>query len=87
MLPAERDELLIRIDEKVKALPKMEHHLEKINGHMEDHSKRITVIEVERKVEKEKQRVSKKAKVGYGTGVLSIMFLVVNAIATQQGWW
>ena len=67
MKPAERDELLIRIDQKVQdSLPKIEKHLEKINGHLDDHSKRITIIEV-------KSKMSKKAISYYISGGVALL--------------
>jgi len=67
MKAAERDELLIRIDQKVQdSLPKIEEHLEKINGHLDDHSYRITTMEA-------KQKVSKKAITGYVTGGFALV--------------
>lgn len=67
MKTSERDELLIRIDEKVQnSLPRIEKHLEKINGHLDNHSYRITTMEA-------KQKVSKKALTGYITGGFALV--------------
>ena len=67
MKPSERDELLIRIDQKVQdSLPRIEEHLGKINGHLDDHSKRITIIET-------KNKVSKKAMAGYISGAFALV--------------
>jgi len=73
MKPSERDEVLIRIDQKVRdSLPKIESHLEKINGHLEDHSRRLTIIETQRKL-------SKKALTGYVSGVVAIVVALWRA--------
>ena len=63
-------ELLIRLDQKVQdSLPKIEKHLEKINGHLDDHSKRITVTET---LQKERNKTSKKTYAGYVSGIIAI---------------
>jgi len=69
-----RDELLVRLDERVKAikddtLPKIETHLEKINGHLDNHSSRITVTET---LQKERNRPSKKIMAGYISGAVAL---------------
>lgn len=70
MKPTERDELIIRIDQQVRdSLPRIESHLEKINGHLNDHSKRITVTET---LQKERNRASKKAIGGYISASVAI---------------
>ena len=73
MRPSERDELLIRIDQKVQdSLPKIEAHLEKINNHLDDHSYRITKLEV-------KSKLSKKAITGYISGVFALVVALWKA--------
>jgi len=70
MKVSERDEMLIRIDQKVMdSLPKIERHLEKINGHLDDHSKRLTITET---LQKERNKPSKKSMVGYSSGAIAI---------------
>ncbi len=72
MKPSERDELLIRIDQKVMdSLPKIESHLQKINGHLDDHSKRLTIVEIK---QEERNKPSKKTLGGYGAmiGALAV---------------
>ena len=70
MKASERDELLIRIDQKVQdSLPKIERHLDKINGHLDDHSKRITITET---LQKERNKPSKKSMAGYISGAVAI---------------
>ena len=69
-----RDELLVRLDERVKdiredTLPKIEKHLEKINNHLDDHSKRITITET---LQKERNKPSKKVMAGWVSGALAI---------------
>lgn len=70
MKASERDELLIRIDQKVQdSLPRIENHLDEINGHLDDHSKRITITET---LQKERNKPSKKTLGGYAAGVVAI---------------
>ena len=67
----ERDILLIRLDQKVHdSLPKIEKHLDKINGHLDDHSKRITITET---LQKERNKPSKKSLAGYTSITLAIL--------------
>ena len=76
MEDSERD-LLIRIDQKIMdSLPKIEKHLEKINGHLEDHSKRITITET---LQKERNKPSKKSRAGYGAAIVGIMIALWKA--------
>jgi len=77
MKPEERDDLLIRIDQKVQdSLPRIEKHLEKINGHLDDHSKRITVTET---LQKERNKPSKKSIAGYTSGGIAIAVAIWKA--------
>ena len=81
MKPAERDELLIRIDQKVQdSLPKIEGHLDKINGHLDDHSKRLTTVEVK---QEERHKPSKKTLAGYITGGVAIAVAIWKAFTTS----
>ena len=77
MKPAERDELLIRIDEKVhNSLPKIEKHLEKINDHLDDHSKRIVVVET---LQKERNKLTKKTMAGYTSAGIALIVALWRA--------
>lgn len=79
MKASERDELLIRIDQKVQdSLPKIEQHLEKINGHLDDHSKRITIVEVK---QEERNKPSKKTLSGLGVGIVGIAVALWKAFS------
>jgi len=81
MKPSERDELLIRIDQKVQdSLPRIETHLEKLNGHLEDHSKRITIIETQKKP-------SKKLIAGSTGGAAGLIALVILYLGQALSWW
>jgi len=78
-----RDELLIRLDERVlyireESLPKIEEHLGKINSHLDDHSKRITVTET---LQKERNKVSKKSIAGWSSGAIAIAVALWKAFA------
>ena len=80
MKPQERDELLIRIDQKVQdSLPKIEKHLEKINGHLDNHSKRITITET---LQKERNKPSKKMVGGYISGAIAIAVALWKAFTS-----
>ncbi len=77
MNSGERDALLIRLDQKVQdSLPKIEKHLDKINGHLDDHSSRLTTVEV---LQKERNKPSKKAMGGYGAGVVGLVVALWKA--------
>ena len=70
-------ELLIRLDQKVQdSLPRIEKHLAKINGHLDDHSYRIKQaeddIETEKLLAKERRKTGKKTLAGYVSGILAI---------------
>ena len=74
LTPSKRDELLIRLDERVKdmredSLPKIEKHLADINNHLDDHSKRITITET---LQKERNKPSKKSMAGWVSGAVAI---------------
>ena len=85
MKVAERDELLIRLEERqighLRLTESQEEHLNEINGHLCDHSERLTIVET--KVdERTSSKVSKKAMAGISGGVLiaiSIVFYVIQA--------
>ena len=70
-------ELLIRLDQKVQdSLPKIEKHLDKINGHLDDHSKRITITET---LQRERNKTSKKTYAGYISGMIAIVVALWKA--------
>ena len=77
MNKAERDDLLIRIDQKVQdSLPKIEKHLEKINGHLDDHSKRLTTVEV---LQGERNKLSKKSIAMYISGGVAVVIALLKS--------
>ncbi len=87
---AERDELLIRMDErqrqiKEEDLPEINNHLKALNGHLDDHSKRLVIVET--KVdERTINKVSKKAIAGYsGGGLLVIAITILQIIQMFNG--
>ena len=66
-------DMLIRIDQKVMdCLPKIEAHLANINGHLGEHSNRITIMETLQK-ERNVTKISKKTMTGYISGVIAII--------------
>lgn len=70
LTPTARDELLLRLDQKVQdSLPRIEKHLERINNHLDDHSKRITITET---LQKERNKPSKKSIAGWVSGAIAI---------------
>ena len=85
----ERDDLLVRLDERTNNIwalsEKQETHLSKINSHLEDHSHRLDIVETQVK-ERTTSKVSRKAKVGYGSGIL--VFITLAYYTGQAlGWW
>jgi len=61
-------------------ITEIKNHLGKINNHLDDHSKRITIMEIQIK-ERTVSRVSKKAIAGYsGGGILVLATLVLQLI-------
>ena len=63
MKPSERDELLVRIDQKVQdSLPRIEDRLEKINVRLDKHGDEIVRIGT---LQTERNKPSKKAIGGY----------------------
>ncbi len=84
MKATERDELLIRIDQKVQDfLPRIEEHLEKINGHLDDHSYRLKQaeddIKTDRLLAKERNKPSKKSIAGSGSIVVAVIVALWKA--------
>jgi len=73
MKAAERDDLLIRLDERVNNIWKLteaqEAHLSRINSHLEDHSRRIAITET---LQKERNKPDKKTLSGYAAGAAAI---------------
>ena len=90
LTPTNRDELLIRLDERTNNIwtltEKQEGHLGKINSHLEDHSKRLTIAETQL-AERTSSKVSKKAVAGYGGGTAVVVSTLVLAIGQIMGWW
>ena len=77
MNKAERDDLLVRIDQKVQdSLPKIEKHLDKINGHLDDHSKRLTTVEV---LQGERNKLSKKSIAMYISGGVAVVVALLKS--------
>jgi len=84
MKPTERDDLLIRLDERTNNIwtltERQEEHLAKINNHLGDHSKRITVVET-RVDERTTAKLGKKTIWGIsGGGVLLLATLIFTAL-------
>jgi len=74
--------LIPRIDERqqslVKVHDKIEEHLDKLNGHLEDHSKRLLTVEV---LQKERNKPSKKSIAGIITGTVAIIVAIWRAFS------
>ncbi len=60
-------------------IPEIKEHLEKINGHLDDHSKRLVVAETQIK-ERTISKVSKKAIAGYSGGGLLVLAITILQI-------
>ncbi len=67
-------------------IPEIKEHLEKINGHLDDHSNRLVIAETQIK-ERTISKVSKKAIAGYGGGTAVVVSTLVLAIGQILGWW
>ncbi len=73
----ERDNMLIRIDQKVQdSLPRIEKHLDKINGHLDNHSSRLTIVEVK---QEERNKPNKKTLGGYGAAIVALIVALWKA--------
>ena len=66
-------------------IPEIKKRLEGINGHLENHSKRIVIAETQIK-ERTASRVSRKALTGYG-GVTVAVFTLLYYLGQARGWW
>ncbi len=87
-----------RIDEKANNIwrltEKQEQHLDRLNGHLDEHSKRIGSNEgelkrIEQKIDERtvpKHKRSKKIITGYSGVVLAVMTLVYY-LGQANGWW
>lgn len=60
-------------------------HLKELNGHLNDHSKRLAIAETQIK-ERTTSKVSKKAMAGYG-GSGSAIVLIIYGVGKLIGWW
>lgn len=70
MKPVERDELLIRVDQTIKdSLPRIESHLDKINGRLDKNALDINTITT---LQKERNKPSKKSIAGWASGAVAI---------------
>jgi len=63
-----------------KELQGIGNHLNGINSHLDDHSKRIVTLEVQRKP-------SKKVVVGRGGEIAGIIALVILFLGQTLNWW
>ena len=80
MKPAERDELLIRIDQKVQdSLPRIEGRLEKISDLVDKHSIVINTLKTK---QDERSKPSKKTIAGYISGVAAIAVALWRAFTS-----
>ena len=89
MKVSERDDLLVRLDERTSNIllltAEQEKHLRKINNHLDDHSKRITIMET-RVEEHNNQKTSKKAIAGYSGGGVMLLALTVLQVLQTLGY-
>ena len=80
MKPKERDDLLIETANDVKWLVditgKQEKHLANLNGHLDDHSKRLVIVETKVE-ERTANKITKKAIAGYGGGGLLVLAITI----------
>ncbi len=65
-------------------IPEIKKHLEDINGHLNDHSKRLVIAETQIK-ERTTSKVSKKAIAGYSGGGLLVIAITILQIIQMFG--
>jgi len=64
-------------------------HLKAINGHLDDHSRRLVIAETqikERTVSPVVNKMSKKAMTGYG-GIIVTVITLLYYLGQARGWW
>lgn len=66
-------------------VPEIKEHLRQINGHLKDHSKRLVIAETQIE-ERTTNKMSKKTKAGYGSGIVAVLTLLFY-IGQALGWW
>ncbi len=66
-------------DGKEGDIPEIKKHLEKINGHLDDHSYRLVIAETQIK-ERTASKISKKAIAGYSSGGLLVLAITILRI-------
>ena len=77
MNQSERDELIFRMSQQCEDFfPRIEAHLGKINGHLDDHSKRLTIVEVK---QEERNKLSKKSIAGISSGIIAVAIALWKA--------
>ena len=101
MKPAERDELLVRVDERVENIErttdKQEKHLANLNQkvaknvlNIDRNYNRINTLEelCEKLIESGVPlRLTRKQVASGGTGVISIIVMLLVALGKTLGWW
>ena len=96
MKPGERDKLLVDMAANIGGFKeslsniyhlteKQERHLDKLNGHLDDHSKRLVIAETQIK-ERTTARVSKKVITGY-SGIILVVLTLIYYLGQARGWW
>ena len=94
MKPAERDDLLIRLDERTCNIwvltERQEKHLAELNNSVAKNTQRLTAVETkvdERTNSSSQIRLSKKAK-GVGVvGIIGVVMMATLEIGQAIGWW
>ena len=89
LTPANRDELLIRLDERTSNIwtltEKQEKHLTELNNSVAKNTNRLNIIET--KVDERTQsKISKKAVTGYG-GIAVTVGTLLYYLGQANGWW
>ena len=101
MKPAERDDLLIRLDVRTenieKTTDKQEKHLARLNGRVIDNRinvdrnyRRLNTLEdlVDKVVQNGVPlKLSRKQVLGGGTGLAGVVVALLVAFGNAQGWW
>jgi len=66
-------------------ITEIKNHLKTLNGHLDDHSKRLVIVETKVE-ERTTSKISKKAMAGYGGGGSAIVFIIYG-VGKLAGWW
>ena len=90
MKPSERDELLVRLDERTiniyRLNEKQERHLSELNDRVAKNT--INISNNNQKLDQGLGlKISKGQKIGGSTGIITLLALAITALGKSLGWW